>query len=91
MQLESEIKQFIIENFMFGEEDYSFREDDSFLKKGLIDSTGVLELVAFVEEKYALAVEDEELVPENFDSISRLAEYIRKKTNGGSPPCTAIS
>jgi acyl carrier protein len=53
--------------------------DVSFLEEGIMDSTGVLELVMFVEETFHVTVEDEEIVPENFDSVSRLAAYIRRK------------
>lgn len=54
-------------------------DDTSFLETGIIDSTGVLELISFVQKKYGISVNDEELLPENFDSIARLATYIEKK------------
>lgn len=54
-------------------------EDSSFLDQGIIDSTGVLELVAFVEEEFGIAVGDHELVPANFDSIAALAEFVARK------------
>ena len=78
MQLKSEIRNFIVENFLYGQND-GLGDDLSFLQKGLIDSTGVLELVAFVEEKYEISVADEELIPDNFDSINKLTDYIVKK------------
>jgi len=81
MPLKSEIKNFIIENFLYGQND-GFGEDVSFMQKGIMDSTGILELVAFVEEKYELSVADEELIPDNFDSINKLSTYITKKLNG---------
>jgi acyl carrier protein len=80
MSLKSEIRDFIIENFLYGKDDGP-GEDVSFLEKGLIDSTGVLELVAFVEEKYGISVADEELIPENLDSINKLSTYVTKKLN----------
>jgi len=55
------------------------RDDDSFLEKGIIDSTGVLELVAFIEENFGIKVEDEELIPENLDSIDNLVTFINSK------------
>ena len=79
MPVKTELRKFIVENFMFGQENQDFSDDASMLENGLIDSTGVLELVAFVEEKYGISVADEELVPTNFDSVDNLAEYVRKK------------
>lgn len=78
MQLKSEIKNFIVENFLYGQNN-GLGDDISFLGKGLIDSTGVLELVAFIEERYGVSVADEELIPDNFDSVNKLSNYINKK------------
>jgi len=72
------LREFIKENFLFGEE-ATFSDDDSFLEQGIIDSTGVLELVAFLEEQYEITVADEELVPDNLDSISNLLRFIASK------------
>ena len=75
------IRQFIFDNFLFdaGEEDLG--NDDSFLEQGVIDSTGVLELVEWLEETFEITVEDEELVPENLDSVNLLARFITGKTS----------
>jgi len=78
MEVEATIRKFIIENFVF-EEDDNLKRDTSFLENGIIDSTGILELVMFIEETYGISVEDEEIVPENLDSISNIAEYVQKK------------
>ena len=72
------VRNFIIENFIF-EEDENLKEDTSFLENGIIDSTGILELVTFLEESYGITVEDEELVPENLDSIANVVQYIQTK------------
>ncbi len=80
MQLKSEIRHFIIENFLYGRDDGDLKDDVSFLEKGLIDSTGVLELVSFIEEKYEISVDDEELIPDNFDSVNKLSAFITKKS-----------
>jgi len=79
MQLQEIIRKFIHENFILDEGD-PLGDEDSLLEKGVIDSTGVLELVAFIEEKYGITVEDEELIPENLDSIRNIAEFIWQKT-----------
>lgn len=84
MQLKSEIMNFIIENFLYGQND-GFGEDVSFMQKGIIDSTGILELVSFIEEKYGISIGDEELIPDNFDSINKLSVFITKKTANSQP------
>lgn len=58
-----------------------FADDDSFLENGIIDSTGVLELVLFLEENYGFKVADEEITPENLDSFNNLLKYVNNKTN----------
>lgn len=80
MTVEEQIRQYIADNFLFSDDGYQLSDDASFLEEGIVDSTGVLELVMFVEEIFNVTVEDEEIVPENFDSVSRLATYIRRKT-----------
>ena len=81
MPLRDVIRKFIHGNFIRDEGD-SLGDEDSLLEKGVIDSTGVLELAAFIEEKYGFRVEDEELVPENLDSIRNVVEFILRKTRG---------
>ncbi len=76
---EQAVRDFIVDNFLFGQEDDQLGNETSLLQAGVIDSTGVLELVVFLEESHGLKVEDEELVPENLDSISNLARFIRTK------------
>jgi len=80
MIIEEQVKQYVAENFLFSDDGYQLSEDASFLEQGIVDSTGVLELVMFVEETFNVTVEDEEIVPANFDSVSRLAAYVRRKT-----------
>ena len=72
------IKTFIIENFLFGSED-GLKDETSFLEEGIIDSTGILELVTFLEEEFSIAIEDEELVPENLDSINNVTTFLGRK------------
>ena len=74
------VRQYVADNFLFSDDGYQWSNDASFLEEGIVDSTGVLELVMFVEETFNITVKDEEIVPENFDSVSRLAAYIRCKT-----------
>lgn len=78
MDLISTIRQYIVDNFLF-EEIEELDENTSFLETGIIDSTGILELVTFLEESFGITVEDEELTPENLDSIANLAQYLQIK------------
>jgi len=77
--MRDELRRFITNNFLFGAEDSQLSDDESFLEKGLIDSTGVLELVGFVEEQYGIRFQDDEITPENLDSINRLIQFLNKK------------
>ena len=77
--MHEKIRKFISENFLFGKEPEGLTDDDSFLEKGIIDSTGVLELVAFIEETFGVKVADDELIPENLDSVNHLMNYISAK------------
>jgi acyl carrier protein len=76
--IEQELRAFVVENFLFGQEG-NLRNDDSFLENGIIDSTGILELVSHLEETYRIEVADQELVPENLDSITNLARFLSRK------------
>jgi acyl carrier protein len=78
--LEQEIRTIIIENFHFGEDDGKLSNDDSFLDQGIIDSTGILELVALLEGKYGIKIKNDELEPANLDSINKLVRFINRKT-----------
>jgi len=79
MDLNAKIRDYIVENFLFG--DAEPLEDDamSLLDNGIIDSTGVMELVAFLEGDFGLSISDEELVPENLDSVSNLVNFVNRK------------
>lgn len=80
METKAKLREFITENFLFGSDEDGFKDDDSFLDNGIIDSTGVLELVSYIEEEFDMEVLDEELVPDNFDSLNKLVSYIKNKT-----------
>ncbi len=74
-----QIRGFIFENFLFDADEGALENDASFLEQGIIDSTGVLELVEWLEETFEMQVDDTELVPENLDSVNKLAVYIERK------------
>jgi acyl carrier protein len=79
-ELKDTIRIFVLENFLFGNNE-NLEDNTSFLEEGIIDSTGVLELVGFIEEEFAITVEDEELIPENLDSIKNVTAYLQSKIN----------
>ncbi|MBC8184866.1 acyl carrier protein [candidate division KSB1 bacterium] len=79
MKVDVQVRDFVNENFLFGNTNVTFNNNDSFIEKGIIDSTGVLELVSFVEEKFNFRVNDEEIIPDNLDSITNLTTFIQKK------------
>ena len=77
--MRDELRRFVFENFMLGRAQDELDEDASFLDSGIIDSTGVMELVDFLEDRFGITVEDSELTPDNLDSISRLSAYLAAK------------
>jgi len=79
MQVKSEkIRQFIIDNFLFGQQ-AQLSDSASFLENGIIDSTGMLELISFLEEEHGISISAEELIPENLDSIDRITGFLERK------------
>ena len=76
--IEREVHNFVVTNFLFGQP-LELRPEDSLLGAGVIDSTGVLELVDFLEERYEIKVEDEEVIPDNLDSVKNIATYVARK------------
>ncbi|MFC1783913.1 acyl carrier protein [Planctomycetota bacterium] len=79
------VRSFIVDNFLFGD-GAQLIEDTSFLEDGIVDSTGILELITFLEETFLITVEDDEMVPENMDSVNRIVSYLEKKLSDASRP-----
>jgi acyl carrier protein len=79
--ISAQIKTFIIDNFLFGDGN-GLEEGTSFLDSGIIDSTGILELLTYLEETFGISVADDELVPENLGSITNIVGYLKRKRNG---------
>jgi len=75
----SRVRNFILETFLFTDDPSALDDDDSFLDKGIIDSTGVLELVTFLEDEMGVTVSDEEMVPENLDSVAAVSAFVARK------------
>jgi acyl carrier protein len=76
---ERELRKYLVENFLFGDESTPLEADTSFLETGMIDSTGVLELIRYLEESAGISVADEEIVPDNLDSIAKIGRFVAKK------------
>ncbi len=74
----AKVKEYIVENYLFGD-DENLKDDSQFMEDGIIDSTGILELVAFLEEEFSVTVEDDELIPENLNSLNNIGVYLAKK------------
>lgn len=81
--LQHELRSYIVENYLFGQDD-GFRDSDSFWELGLMDSTGVLELISYLEERYAITLESSEIVPENLDSVEKLTGFLSRKIEQAS-------
>ena len=77
--MRAHVRRFVVDNFLFADDTASLSDDASFLESGIIDSTGVLELTQFIERCFGIQIADEELVPENLDSISNLMRFIESK------------
>ena len=82
MEIRTQVQEYIAKNLLFSDNGFEYDDDDSFLQEGIVDSVGVLELVLFVEEKFGVAVDDQDITPDNFDSVNRLTAYIHRKLNG---------
>jgi acyl carrier protein len=77
--IKSAMRGFITDTFLPSADLESFTDTDSFMETGIVDSTGVLELLEFIEETFGIMVEDEEVVPANLDSLEKLAVFIQRK------------
>jgi len=79
LDIRTDIRSFIVDSFMMGRDASELKDSGSLLDIGIIDSTGVLELVGFIEEHYEIQIQDEELVPDNLDSVDNLVKFIETK------------
>jgi acyl carrier protein len=75
----AKIREFIRDSFLFREDREAVSDDESLLEAGLIDSTGILELVAFLESEFGVAIADADIVPENLDSVERIDAFVARK------------
>lgn len=79
-KVRSEIRKFIVDSYLLGDESVKFTDSDSFMRRGIIDSMGILELTAFLEQQYSITVADNEMLPTNLDSVENLIGFIKTKS-----------
>jgi len=79
MSAEAKIKNYILENYLFTDDQSALNSSDSFLEGGILDSTGILELIYFIEDEFGIGVKDEEMLPENLDSVDNIVAFIERK------------
>ena len=79
MDIKAQIRQYIARNLLFSDNGFKYGDDASFLEEGIVDSLGIMDLVCFIEETFGLTVTDEDLTPDNFDSVNKLANYIQHR------------
>ena len=77
--IRNDVRAFVVENFLFGDATQAPADDASLIENDVIDSTGVLELVAFIEERFGLTMDDADIVPANLDSLDRIAAFVNSK------------
>lgn len=79
MSVEAQVRSYILENYLFTDDESMLNNDDSFLQKNILDSTGMLEVIYFLEDEFGIKVKDEEMVPENLDSVARIVAFVDRK------------
>lgn len=84
MSIEQEIRSFILENYLFTDDESVLANTDLFLERDILDSTGILELIYFIEDEYEVKVEDEEMIPENLGSVERVVSYVQRKQSAAA-------
>ena len=79
MEMEKKIRSYILSNYLFTDDESALSIDDSLLDRGIIDSTGILEVIFFLEEEFGVKVDDDEMIPENLDSVANLVSFVQRK------------
>ncbi len=79
MSVENKVRSYILENYLFTNDESALNSHDSFLDKGILDSTGILEVIYFLEAEFDIKIKDEEMLPENLDSVTRICDFVDRK------------
>ena len=77
--LKEKLRLYILENFLFSDDQSDLNDEDSFMENEIIDSTGILEVIEFLEEEAGIKVEDEDMLPENLDSVNKIISFVERK------------
>ncbi|MCL4294799.1 MAG: acyl carrier protein [Anaerolineae bacterium] len=85
MEIQTQIREYVAKNLLFSGDGFKYSDDASFLEEGIVDSMGVLELVMFIEETFGVSADDQEIIPDNFDSVNKLANYVAGKMAVSGP------
>lgn len=80
MAVKKKIRDYVLENYLFTDDETALADDTSFLDKGIIDSTGILEVIAFIEDEFGVNVLDDEMIPENLDSVENIVQFVAGKS-----------
>ncbi len=89
VSITAQVKRYILSNFLFTEDESALAEDASLVGQKIVDSTGVLELIMYIEDTWGIKIADEEMVPENLDTVERIARFIERRQ--ASPAAAAAS
>jgi acyl carrier protein len=81
MNSNQKIRNYILENYLFSDNQSDLNNDDSFLNKGILDSTGILEVIYFLEEEFGIKIDDDEMIPDNLDSVNNILAFLERKTS----------
>ena len=84
-EIESTIRSFIDSNLLFGNDELNYSDDSSLLSEGIVDSLGAVDLVAFLQKRYKIKIGQQEVRPDNLDSVAKIAAFVRRKTNTPTP------
>ncbi len=79
MAVREEIRSYVLDNYLFTDDQSKLEDDNSFLETGILDSNGVMEIIFFLEDEYGVAISQEEMIPENLDSVSRIVKFVEAK------------
>ncbi len=79
MAAATKIRAYILENYLFTDDETALDDDESLIERGIIDSTGIMEVIFFLEQEFGVRVDDEDMVPENLDSVRRIAAFVERK------------
>ncbi len=88
--IKTQVRQYVVDDLLMGTSAAELRDDDSFMESHVIDSVGVLELIAFIEKNFGIKVEDQEILPENLDSLNGIGRYLERKLRSRAKPAVRL-